>query len=322
MSVTCDLDIRRARRQERDALLRFIAEMGFNARSAATWDGLGMTAMCAWRGDELIGAIPLEPRELQFAPGVVVPAVHQTVVAVAPDWRGRGVGSRMQAVLAEDDPPVAPLATVFREDPDSPAYRWYARNGFAPLMTIDAWSLETPGVISNPPEYSVSTRDDPTIDWEVVDGLWQDHCAGEGGFVCRAQGARHQWLAVHPYHLRYRFAVLLLGTESDRVGYAILGAGRLHSTTVRLEVLEYACAASAFTDLCQAVVHHAHDAGCRPVRWALAQDDPRAAVLASSGFTSTWSFDLLGKSLSPDAPALPDAGSRRRSWRYFSLDYA
>ena len=89
---------------DRDALLQFIRDMGFNARDAATWDQLGMCAATAWRSGTLVGAIPLEPRWLQIDPGVVVPTVHVTTTAVAPELRGQGTGSRLQAAILEHPP--------------------------------------------------------------------------------------------------------------------------------------------------------------------------------------------------------------------------
>src|SRR3954470_19961683 len=96
---THKLQIRLARPDDRDRILDFIHQMGFNPRDTVTWDTLQMTAMTAWTGDELIGAIPLEPRPLQLAPGNVVTTLHQTAVAVHPDYRGKGIGTRLQRAL-------------------------------------------------------------------------------------------------------------------------------------------------------------------------------------------------------------------------------
>src|SRR5688500_5707215 len=96
---TSQVTIRHAQKEDREPVLDFIRAMGFNPRDAVTWDGLHMTAVTAWAGSELVGAIPLEARPFQLAPGTVVTTLHQTAVAVHPDYRGRGVGSQLQAAL-------------------------------------------------------------------------------------------------------------------------------------------------------------------------------------------------------------------------------
>src|SRR2546421_690610 len=106
------LTIRPAQDADRDMLLGFIEEMGFNPRDAATWDGLQMQAMTAWQGDKLIGAIPLEPRPLQAAPGTVVPSIHETVVAIRPEFRGSGIGTKLQQAIFDAPPNNAALVTV------------------------------------------------------------------------------------------------------------------------------------------------------------------------------------------------------------------
>src|SRR5205814_5271480 len=126
--------VRRSTPVDRDAILAFIARMGFNPRDAVTWDGLNMWSMTAWHDDRLVGAISVEPRLLKISATQSVRALHETVVAVDPEFRSGGLGTRLQQALFEQAAGEAECVTVFREDPTSPAYRWYLKNGFTRAM--------------------------------------------------------------------------------------------------------------------------------------------------------------------------------------------
>ena len=321
-----DVDVRLSRPAERDAILRFIEEMGFNPRDPRTWDGLGMLAMTAWNGSRLVGAIPLEPRWWQLGPGCVVSAVHQTTVGVLPEYRGQGIGSLMQDAICAHQPPLAAIVTVFREDETSPAYRWYLRNGFEPATRVSAWLLDKPGHTSLSAQIEVLDPGDPAIDWTAIDQLWRSECADRyGGFVCRKRRPLRDWLHVHPYRNRYSFQVLLLRDAGNLVAYAVLGIGQLHSRTTRVEIMEHATregSENLMGELCRATVAFATQHGYRPVRWALAASDPDAIIARRHGFGRKWEFDLLWRTLPACEATLPDVTERIRLWRYHSLDYA
>ncbi len=53
------------------------------------------TASLAFRGDELVGVIPLSLREFQLAPGLTASTAWENAVGAREDLRGQGVGTRM-----------------------------------------------------------------------------------------------------------------------------------------------------------------------------------------------------------------------------------
>jgi GNAT superfamily N-acetyltransferase len=290
---------------ERDTVLAFIIEMGFTPRDAITWDGLLMRAACAWRGERLVGAVPIEPRPFKIVGGVTVPAAHLTCVAVRPDERGSGVGSAMQQLLAADPPKGAWLYTVFREEPASPGYQWYRKNGFSPAMHIVSWTMKV-----NPQK---AIAREPTV-WKPTtwQNVWQK-VRTHGGVVDQRERSFESWIAVHPYRSRYKFDVISLGER----GYAVIGVGALHSDAPRLDVLDLVAAnaidARALLDLC---IAHARANGIVTVRVALAEHDPYARIAADLGMTAGWNFDLLVRPI--DRALSFDASG----WRYASIDFA
>jgi GNAT superfamily N-acetyltransferase len=319
---TSELNIRIARKEDRDPILDFIRAVGFNPRDAVTWDGLHMTAITAWASAQLIGAIPLEPRPLQVAPRRVVTTLHQTAVAVHPDYRGRGVGSRLQAALQAEPPVPAELATVFREEPKSAAYRWYVQSGFTAVMHIDSWFLSDPkadDALLPPPGYE---EREPILDASgSLDALWRKAHGGRfAGVVDRTRRPLAPWLAVHPYRSRYQFQLVTLPNKAgDLAGYALLGVGRLHSETIRADLLELiADSPSSRADTVRAVLDAAAANGWQPVRWPIAASDGESVELAAQlGFEKRWGFDLLAKPLN----GFSLDGLDFSQWRYASVDY-
>jgi GNAT superfamily N-acetyltransferase len=299
------LDIRWSTPADRDAILAFIVAMGFTPRDAITWDGLGMRAACAWRGDRLVGAVPIELRPFKVVGSLTVPAAHLTCVAVHPDERGSGVGSAMQRLLGEDPPKGAWLYTVFREEPESPGYQWYLKNGFAPAMHIVSWTMK---IAPHEVKHAVLLHRDATSSRSI----WSK-VRTHGGVIDQRERSLEWWMTVHPYRGRYTFEIIPLGEH----GYALIGVGALHSDSPRLDVLDLIAAnpvdAQALIELC---IAHARSRGIVLVRIALAEHDPYARVAASLGMTAGWNFDLLVRPI--DAGLMINSGD----WQYASIDFA
>ncbi|MEM7808585.1 MAG: hypothetical protein AAF561_10770 [Planctomycetota bacterium] len=301
-------EIRYATPADAEATLAFIAESGFTPRDRATWDGLAMGAVLAVHSSRIVGAIPFEPRQLAIdTDGRSISVVHQTCVAVAGAERGTGLGSRMQRFLADAPPAGVGFATVFREEPTSPAYRWYVRSGFEPAASIEAFLL-----------------DEPVADQGTASLRWLD--VGDQAFTdaARRSDARStpgrvtdrplvDWLRVHPYRGRYRFRAAVSG---DTV--ALVGIGKLHSDTERLELLAWqAPTLDSLSSLVRSIVGNAAEHGIRPVRWPLATSDRAAGVARSLGMRVHWQFDLLARRLADEAPSLPAPSDVR----YAGVDY-
>jgi GNAT superfamily N-acetyltransferase len=300
--MNTDPAIRLSTPADRDVILAFIERMGFTPRDAVTWDGLKMVAITAWSGERLIGAIPLEPRELRISSDKIIRVVHETAVAVEESFRSLGVGSRMQAAIAEQRPEGAEMVTVFREGLETPAYRWYRRCGFSPLMHIKYWTSKEPIVSGGGVE--IWAADSSSAPWEKFD------VARSPGRTIR--GLR-KWLDVHPYRKRYQFWIL-----RDELGtVALLGTGKLHSEIVRADVMDFVVSESGTMEsLLRAVNSAAVEKEWPIVRVPMAGNDPGVAAARLLGFEVGWTFDMLGKSLSPEIDL-----SRLSGWRYAGIEF-
>lgn len=313
-------EIRLAHADERARILRFIEAMGFNPRDGVTWDGLGMLAMSAWRADELIGAIPIELRPLRVSAERTLQCAHETVVAVHPAHRSRGIGSAMQAALFQSLRGQAQLASVFREEPESAAYRWYLRNGFQPVMRVDSWFFEQEHS-GGPATVDIYDPADARLPWELIDDIWRSARNTGGGFVDRAARPLASWLAVHPYRRRYKFSLMVQRNQAGlAAAYALCGVGSMHSDSPRLDILE-SCSSGGADDtarLLDGVLRCARDMNCTATRWPLAAHDPNRQIAQNAGFLNKWGFDMLVRPLTDSFNLAPEITA---DWRYAGVDY-
>ncbi len=302
-------EIRWDQPQDRPAIRAFLARVGFLVRPEMTWAALGMSAATAWRGTELVGAIPLEPRPVKLGAARTLQCLQQTTVAVEPALRGQGIGSALQDFVAAKAAGRAEAATVYREEPDSPGYRWYRRNGFAPLQRLRIWSHGGSGGGSPP---RIAAWDDPAVPLADIEALrLRQDDAGSGITVVRSARPLARWLPVHPYGRAWRFEI---AWSAAPLAYALLG----RAEDGHRELLESGLATEE-PEARRALIEGLLAAG--PLRCMLAESDGAAiAALEATGFARQGSMDLLAKPLAAAVTLEVDEGDRAR-WRHHAIDY-
>jgi hypothetical protein len=237
---------------------------------------------------------------------------------VHPEHRARGIGSAMQAALFDALRGQAELVSVFREEPQSPAYRWYIANGFRPAMHIDSWFYERDSSGGgNILTFEIFDPADPGVPWDLIEQIWQITGRSGGGFVDRAQRPLAAWLAVHPYRRRYKFTLLL---DRAAPGYALCGVGSMHSSSPRLDILELCSTgdANATALLLDGVLKCARNMNRASTRWPLAAQDPHVHLAQNAGFARKWGFDMLVHPLAGEFDFSPEPTA---DWRYAGVDY-
>jgi len=315
-----DIEIRLSRAEDMEPLLNFIEEMGFTPRSAETWLGLSMSAIVAWQASRIVGAIPLESRQLVIAPGSSLKVVNQTAVAVRPEFQGKGLGTRLQEALNSNPIFDHAAMTVYREGEDSAAYRWYRQNQFYDMQAIRSLTLQPPYATSTGESYTIHTPEELSSAVPEMSRLFQNRVAGCGGYVSREDRPLQQWLSVHPYRSRYRYRILTVGEHGCLRGYAVLGIGRLHSTTERVDLLEFipdVQDSRSFYSLLNAVINYVRNGGYQPIRMALSTQDSLYQLFIEAGFLDEWGFKLMvcvnnPQNLVSQMMILPESLERRK----------
>lgn len=318
--MTDSVTIRMARADDRDSVLAFIERMGFAPRDRATWDALKMMAVTAWCDGRLIGAIPLEPRPFQLTSYASVPLLQQTMVAVEPAYRGRGIGSRMQETLMAKPPVGGALAGAYLDPAESAAAGWYRRNGFDAVMHVQKWCRDT--VCDGCERVRVEDPLAEMFDWGPAGQVWDGAIASHsGGFVDRRIRRRPDWLRVHPRRHALRFHLVRRPGEGLLTGYALLGCSQSPTDAPVLEVLEIAATSSdVLEQVVRDVLTCAATSACKTVRWMLATTDPACDVARKCGFLPKGGFDMLIRPLTTFRPdGLRPAQVAR--WRFMGLDH-
>ena len=92
------------------------------------------TASMAFLDGIPIGAIPLDQRRFQIAPGVVIDTAFEHAVGTRADFRSRGIGTAMIEAAAAFLHERAEALMVYRGAERSPGYRFYERSGHRDLI--------------------------------------------------------------------------------------------------------------------------------------------------------------------------------------------
>lgn len=315
-----DLEYRLSTAEEVPEVLSFVQAMGYGSRTMTSWVGLSMTAALALSQGRIVGAVPCEVRHILLG-GVSRTVAHETVVAVQEEYRGCGIGSKLQKTLEQTPPAHVEFLSVFREKPESGAYRWYFKNGFRAVMHMSAYIEEVFQIKPLPPKGNLTLswfecREAPWADIEIL--RQKNLPVGVSGCVDTNKRPLETWLAIHPYMSRYRFKILALHQGSVLVGYMVVGIGKLHSEGERIEIMETGCASfieDGYSCMLDEVRVYAKQHAYVPLRWALSDGDWRIQLLQERGFTKNWAFDFLMK------PLHNSSLEHHQVWDYRSIDF-
>ncbi len=92
------------------------------------------TASLAFLDDIIVGAIPLDQRRFQVAPGRVINTAFEHAVGTRADFRSRGVGTEMIEAAREFLADRAEALMVYRGGERTAGYRFYERSGHRDLI--------------------------------------------------------------------------------------------------------------------------------------------------------------------------------------------
>lgn len=95
-----------------------------------------MTASMAYLDGEPVGAIPLEQRDFQVAPGAVIRTAFENAVGTREDMRSKGVGGAMIRAAKEFLADRCDMLMVYRGDERSIGYNFYVKSGHRDLVYL------------------------------------------------------------------------------------------------------------------------------------------------------------------------------------------
>lgn len=144
-----------------------------------------MTASLAYLDGEPVGAIPLDQRPFQVAPGAIISTAFENAVGTREDMRSKGVGSAMITAAKEFLADRCDMLMVYRGGERSNGYNFYIKSGHRDLIYIrDAiWEPAASGG-----EAAILGLDDLYAEEDAVLAAHQVTFGGYGGFPPRGPG--------------------------------------------------------------------------------------------------------------------------------------
>lgn len=282
-------------------VLSLIRRSNSTDRTEETWRKNAMTGVLAFDRGKLIGAIPLEPRIFDLGDGESLRLLWVSAAHVDPEYRSRGVGGRLDVKIREVFFPDYKAIFVYRDDENSPAYRWYARLGYQLLLPILAFKIQVfpVGACLN---YNCWTSTDQikSIERELFD-CFQRNCRHFGGGPRRHPTFWSERIDAHYYRRFYKYLVVTIPQDHRVKGYAILGETDMRDKVKRLDILEH-CAPDdpqAREELFLAIMQLAYNRNLAEVRVQMSPQDPGICWVQKFGFENRWRTNLMGVLMRP-----------------------
>jgi len=314
----CVITIRAFHNEDLDAVLELIKRSDSTDRTCETWLGNNMTAMLAFDHEKLIGAIPFEKRSVVLDKDQLLKVLWVSAAHVDSAYRSQGIGSKMDQAIEEYFYPEFEAVLVCREDESSPAYRWYMKLGYQPLVPIVSLKKMVEGVPENGCAYVVwNSKQDIQSAGNDLLRCFNRNTSHYGGFPERTEQFWARKLDVHYYKSFYTYYVVAVMDGQNIAAYALLGQGAMKDKIERFDILEMITpeAMAIKKNLQVSIMDFAQKKQLKEVRIQLADQDCDLEWLRSLGFSERWRTNILGKMICSDKP-FPEV-----RWKYFHVDY-
>ena len=250
--------VRRYSLEQLEAVLDLSARSISTTRTIDTWIQNNMTAVLAYSGNDLIGAIPLERRILVIGGDRETEVLWVSGAHVDEQYRSAGVGSAMDRSIEAYFSEEASGVCVYRGNPQSAAFRWYKKNDYKVVASIV--SLERDAQIScrTGLYYKVLSKleDIEQISAKLKLAFERKYC-NASGFVPRSSRYWADKIKYHLYRQSYQYSVLMLDRKTDLSSYAFLGQTSLGDGQRRLDIFEFVAIETERQELLDAVADYA-----------------------------------------------------------------
>ncbi len=258
------------------------------------------TAAMACIGDELVGAIPLEFRPFQVAPGAIIDTAFEHAVGTREDMRSRGIGSGMIAAAREFLQDRAEMLMVYRGAERSRGYRFYEKTGHVDLIYLRAATWEPEQVPQG--DCALGGLDELYADSEQIFSVFTAMFGDYGGFPYR-DGPGYWELAMKrgiymvvpqdTYYIRYP-------AGGPLQAYMIVGEKTGDRADQPLQIQDAAATdAEALQHCLQTLANMAVEKG-KPVTWLLSSEHPCRQIAMDTGFKPDLRYTMImGQVLAP-----------------------
>ncbi len=258
------------------------------------------TAAMAYIGDEPVGAIPLELRPFQVAPGAVIDTAFEHAVGTREDMRSRGIGSGMIAAAREFLQDRAEMLMVYRGAERSRGYRFYEKTGHVDLiyLRIATWKPEQLPA----GDCTLGGVDELHADSEGILSVFTAMFGDYGGFPYRdgpgywALAMRRGIYMVIPQNTHY----IRYPAAGPLQAYMIVGEKTGDRADQPLQVEDAAATGPDALQHCLRTLANLAVERAKPVSWLLSSEHPCREVALDAGFQPDLRYTMImGQVLTP-----------------------
>jgi ribosomal protein S18 acetylase RimI-like enzyme len=270
-------------------------------RSELTWSANHMTGVLAYDGDELVGAIPFEPRNFALGNDEKIKVLWVSAAHVDPEYRSKGLGGQLDQLARKTFYPDYQGIFVYRGDENSLAYKWYIRLGYHVLLQILSLKIDVVHTNNNVSYHSYSTLEELKFIETEIYNCYQKNSGSYGGTPYRYKSCWSEKIYSHYYQKHYLFHTLVLSQDSNIESYAILGETKYKDGVKRFDILEYCCSDddSQRERLVSAIMTEAHKKQLKEIRIQISNQDPGFRCFERLGFCFRRRTNLMGTLTKP-----------------------
>ncbi|MCD6360400.1 MAG: GNAT family N-acetyltransferase [Armatimonadetes bacterium] len=242
------------------------------------------TASMAWLEGVPIGAIPLDQRQFQIAPGRTICAAFEHAVGTREDFRSRGVGAAMIDAAREFLADRCECLMVYRGGERTPGYRFYVKSGHRDLIYMRTLTWRPDDVQAG--DVHVGDRDEAIAAGAELLPVFERAFAGYGGFPPRHEGYWEHalndmiWAVIPSTILFFRYP-----SEGPLQAYCIASMRETFRADELVTIQEIAgLSEEAVREVLRAVGAEAVERG-RAVTTIACVDSPYRMLMREMGFT-------------------------------------
>lgn len=242
-----------------------------------------MTASMAYLGGEAVGAIPLEQRNFQVAPGAVIRTAFENAVGTREDMRSKGIGTAMIGAARQFLADRCDMLMVYRGGERSNGYNFYVKSGHRDLINLRnaTWQpqqCDAPGAVLG--------LDELYAEEDAVYRTFMATYSGYAGFPPRYAGYWREAMSRMIYDVIPQETLYVRYPATGPLqAYVIAGVrtGRYAGDAIMIEEAASATGPQAMAQALQLLGSEAASRGMR-VRDYVSNEHPWRGVYAQLGF--------------------------------------
>lgn len=285
--------------QETDLMnaIKILEVSGNTSRTEETWKENNLTAALALHDEKIVGIVPFEPRTFSLGDNEIIDILWVSGAHVEPTYRGSGIGSTLDQLVRSELKHKYDGIFVYREDKNSPAYKWYLRLGYVPMMKLKSLKKEVSpsggAVLYDFTALYENNFSELQKRGPQFFALYRKLYSNFGGLPIRNNEYWYSRVKFHYYKKYYCYYILTLGTEDRLSAFALLGKTNFKDNIDRFDILDFAVENADQEIFFKSIEHLACSMNLAEIRIQCAEEEDIYSGALRNGFQERWETNLM-----------------------------